>query len=58
MSKKTFTKEEVHECLMDNICILESCFEDDDYEEWELIEIRRRIEELEIAKNVCDEYLW
>lgn len=58
MSKKTFTKEEVHECLMDNICLLENCLEDDSYEEWELIEVRRRIEELEIAKRVCDEFLW
>lgn len=58
MSKKTFTKEEVHECLMDNICMLENCLEDDSYEEWELIGIKHRIEELEIAKYVCDEYLW
>lgn len=58
MSNKTFTKEEVHECLMDNICMLENCFEDDSYEEWELINIRRRINELETAKYVCDEYLW
>lgn len=58
MSKKTFTKEEVHECLMDNICMLENCLEDDGYEEWELIGIKNRITELEIAKYVCDEYLW
>ena len=58
MSNKTFTKEEVHECLMDNICMLENCLEDDSYEAWELKDIFRRIDELELAKRVCDEYLW
>lgn len=58
MSNKTFTKEEVHDTLMDIICELENCFEDDSYEAWEYKDICRRIDELETAKYVCDEYLW
>ena len=58
MSNKTFTKEEVHEALTDKICELENCFEDDSYEPWEYLVIARRIDELERARIVCDEYLW
>ena len=54
----TFTREDILEELTDYICCLENCFEDDSYEEWELEAVSRRINDLEIAKRVCEEFLY